>query len=436
MNYKKVIEYLYNATPMFQKIGAAAYKPGLETIKELAALYGNPHFSYPVIHIAGTNGKGSCSHTLAAVLQSTGLKVGLFTSPHLVDFRERIRINGRMISKRDVCEWVNEYIRSNNSLQPSFFELTTLMAFDYFARKKVDVAIIETGLGGRLDSTNIVNPVLSIITNISKDHTAQLGNTLESIASEKAGIIKKEVPVIFGEGENEQVREVIIGKATEMNSSLVVASDSPLYDGYKASDKETADMMLYKTPFGDLLYGLTGEYQLKNANTVLHALCKLKDLNWNITDRAVRRGFQYVKQLTGLRGRWDVISKEPLIICDTGHNEGGWTYLSDRLATYGNKLHVIVGFVNDKDVESILKLLPKEATYYFTRASVPRALDAIVLKSMGNKLNLHGEAYDTVETALNMAIKEHGSDDVIFVGGSNFIVADLLAFSGNYNKIP
>lgn len=418
--YQEAIEFLYNQTPQFQQIGAAAYKPGLDTTRRLDDLFGNAHRNYKTIHVGGTNGKGSTAHTLAAVLQSAGLKVGLYTSPHLVDFRERIRVNGRKIPERDVIGFLNRFLESGFDGQPSFFELTTIMAFDCFSREKTDVAVIEVGLGGRLDSTNIITPDLSIITNISRDHVAQLGYELTSIATEKAGIIKPGVPALVGEAEGE-VRQVFADRANEVGTTLEFAV--PLEN----SGLDQEHRIVYpSTPFGELRGELTGDCQPKNAATIVTALRILRDNGWNIPDAAVRKGFASVVELTSLYGRWMKVCDSPLTITDTGHNEGGWRYLSRRLSACGDKLHVVIGFVNDKDVAAIMGMLPTSAHYYFTRASVPRALDEQTLRRKGLMFGLEGESYPSVETALEAARANASDGDTIFVGGSTFIVADLM----------
>ena len=428
MTYSQAVDYLYSATPQFQQIGAAAYKPGLDTVSRLSNLMGDSHKNYPIIHIAGTNGKGSAAHTLAAILQSAGYKTGLFTSPHLLDFRERIRVDGEMIGEKDVVDWLEEYLSLDVALEPSFFELTTVMAFDFFARKGVDVAVIETGLGGRLDSTNIVLPILSVITNVSKDHTAQLGNKLKSIAGEKAGIIKEGVPVVLGEGDIDGVRGVIEYKAREMGAPLTIASDNYLFE--KAiQPKSPIDPIRYiGSPFGDFSGALSGNYQVANTNTVLHSVLKLRQSGWKISDAAVKEGFIAVRELTCLKGRWTVLSERPLIICDTGHNEGGWNYLVPALEQTGKKLKMVIGFVNDKDVDSILAKMPSSADYYFTQPSTPRALQSFILKEKAEVFGLRGKAFGSVREAVEKAIgdSERENDILIFIGGSTFVVADAL----------
>lgn len=422
MNYQETIQYLYNATPLFERIGASAYKPGLETAVSLAGAFGNPHQGFPSIHVAGTNGKGSTCHTLAAILQSQGYKVGLYTSPHLVDFRERMRINGEMISQQEVVDFVSRYRQLSLNLSPSFFELTTIMAFEFFARNNVDIAVIETGLGGRLDTTNIITPILSVITNISFDHTAQLGNTLQSIAKEKAGIIKKGVPVVIGNSNGEGVREVFKEKAAEMGAPITFADDYNWFD--KAQNE--GDFILYANTYAGDIYGeLTGDCQVENTATILCAVEQLRKSTL-ISDNAIRNGFRYVSELTGLAGRWMTISDAPLTICDTGHNEGGWRYLAPRLAVYGSNLVMVIGFVNDKDVSHILSMMPKDARYIFTQASIPRAMEADRLTEIASGYGLKGITIPGVAEALHEARDIAGNDGIVFVGGSTYVVAEAI----------
>lgn len=421
MDYKQTIDYLFNQLPVFQNKGAGAYKPGLDTVTALSAMFGEPHKRLKTIHVAGTNGKGSTAHTLAAVLQSAGYKTGLFTSPHLLDFRERIRIDGEMIGEDEVTAFVESYLSRADGLQPSFFELTTVMAFDYFARHGVDIAVIEVGLGGRLDSTNIITPLLSVITNISLDHTALLGNTLELIAGEKAGIIKPGVPVVIGEDSG--VRDVFSAKAGETGSEIIFAEDRAMFDGIV----KTPLSITYKsTPWGDIEGELTGDCQTKNTATILTSLKKLSELGVKFTAGDVRRGFASVCSLTGLMGRWFKVSDEPLTICDTGHNPGGWQYLSQQLRDLKSRLHMVIGFVSDKDVSSILGMMPRDARYYFVRPSVERGLDANTLKNKAMAHGLEGRAFDSVAEGYEKALSEAEEGDMIFVGGSTFVVADLL----------
>lgn len=422
--YDKAIEFLYTSMPMFQRVGASAYKPGLDTVKLLDGKFGNPHLKYKTIHIAGTNGKGSTAHTLAAILQSAGYRVGLYTSPHLVDFRERIRVNGAMISHDAVVNFVKRYRAMSLDCHPSFFELTMTMAFEYFAHENVDIAVIETGLGGRLDSTNIITPILSIITNISFDHTAFLGNTLPAIAAEKAGIIKPSIPVVIGEAQG-PVREVFQQKADEQNSPIYFAEDEPRFDSIETLD----NALLYRgAQYGDIIGELMGDCQPKNAATILTVLPVLAKSGIKITDDAVIDGFAHVTTLTGLMGRWMTLQRNPFVVCDTGHNVGGWDYLSRRLKSIDGTLHMIIGFVNDKDVSHILEMMPKTAKYYFTNASIERAMRVAQLAEIATKCGLIGEQYPSVEDAYTAALANASAEDTIFIGGSTFIVADLLTF--------
>lgn len=421
--YDSVIEYLYSQTPQFQQIGAAAYKPGLDTAYKLDEAFGCPSSKFKSVHIAGTNGKGSTAHTLAAILQSAGYKVGLYTSPHLVDFRERIRVDGQMISKDEVINFVNQYRKYSLSCSPSFFELTTIMAFDAFARHGVDVAVIETGLGGRLDTTNIINPLLSVITNISYDHVAQLGNTLEKIASEKAGIIKHGIPVIIGEAQNDNVANVFKAKAREVNAPITFACNNCYWNSVSISDDEN----IYRgTRYGDLRGVLSGECQVYNAATILAAIDALSAC-FKIDTDAVQAGFANVNTLTSLLGRWMTVAENPSVVCDTGHNVGGWQYLKTRLINANRPLSMVIGFVNDKDVESILNLMPRDAQYYFTQASIPRAMDACELARRAEAFRLNGVIISDVKTAAARAISETQATGTVFVGGSTFVVADFLS---------
>ena len=424
MDYQNTLTYLYESAPMFQQIGSGAYKEGLENTKILDEYFGHPHREYRTIHVGGTNGKGSCSHTLAAILQEAGYRVGLYTSPHLVDFRERIRINGEMMPEEYVINFVEKHRSFFEPLHPSFFELTTAMAFRYFADEKVDVAIIEVGLGGRLDCTNIIAPDLCIITNISFDHTQFLGNTLAKIAGEKAGIIKKEIPVIIGEA-TEETRPVFVEKAKERDAPIVFAEDNILV----LNANSQSNMLVYETQEYPHLEGeLGGCYQIKNTNTILHALKELKALGYRIEEKSVRNGFSHVNELTGLMGRWQKLSDAPLLICDTGHNIGGITYITQQIKSIPyHHLHIVIGMVNDKDIRGVLSLLPQEASYYFTKASVKRALPEGELQSIANEFGLKGTTSPTVESAVRAAQEKSLPKDFIFVGGSSFIVADLLA---------
>ncbi|MDR2953523.1 MAG: bifunctional folylpolyglutamate synthase/dihydrofolate synthase [Prevotella sp.] len=426
MNYIETIDYLYNQLPVYQKVGGSAYKEGLDNSLALDEYFSQPHRKYRTIHVAGTNGKGSTSHLLAAILQESGYKVGLYTSPHLLDFRERIRVNGEKISEQYIVDFVAKHRESFEPIQPSFFELTMMMAFMYFADMKVDVAIIEVGLGGRLDSTNIITPDISIITNISFDHMQFLGDTLPKIATEKAGIIKQGIPIVIGEAEGE-VRQVFEETAKRVNAPITFAEDMHLIESAKnASD----GWLLEAKEYPHLKDELPGYAQLKNAATVLCAVDILKKSECNIPEEAVYKGFANVVELTGLMGRWQIIQESnPKIVCDTGHNAAGIKYIAEQLAheTYKN-LHIVLGMVNDKDISSVLALLPKDAIYYFTKASIPRAMNEDNLKVLAEKQGLKGNSYPTVAEAVNKAMENAVSDDFIFIGGSNFVVADALEY--------
>lgn len=430
MTYDETIQYLFNSAPLFQHVGGAAYKEGLSTTHILDAHFNHPHNQYKTIHIAGTNGKGSCAHTIAAILQHTGLKVGLYTSPHLVDFRERIRINGEMMPQQYVIDFVEEERSFFEPLHPSFFELTTALAFKYFAEQHVDVAVIEVGLGGRLDCTNIISPILSIITNISFDHTQFLGNTLAQIASEKAGIIKHKVPVIIGEC-NAETRSVFEHKAHEVEAPILFAEDNKEVLSSEFSDLYGHKLLHYTTrSFGDIYGELTGECQIKNTNTILCALHSLSKI-FSVTHEDITYAFEHVCEMTGLRGRWQILQEHPTIICDTGHNTGGWQYLAHQLAqiaTSDNKLHIVFGMASDKDIERVMSTLPHEACYYWTKASVKRATSEQTIANIATKYDLHGKTYSNVAEAYEAAVNNASTNDYIYVGGSSFIVADLLRY--------
>lgn len=426
MNYQETLNYLYNSTPVFEHVGAVAYKEGLQNTLALDKHFNHPHTNFKTIHIAGTNGKGSCSHSLSSILQEAGYKVGLYTSPHLVDFRERIRVNGQCISKERVVKFVKDERKFFEPLHPSFFELTTALAFKYFDEQKVDIAIIEVGLGGRLDCTNIISPILSIITNISFDHTQFLGDTLAKIAAEKAGIIKKGVPVIIGEA-NEETRPVFQSKANEVNSDIVFAEDnaivtssSPIVDGgrrYNLSNNST------------LVGELSGDYQERNMNTILCACNILKQMNIIKNDDIIAKGLTNICKNTGLLGRWQTIQNNPTVVCDTGHNVGGWNYLAPQIKRQQcNQLRIVFGMVDDKDINSVMYLLPKNAIYYWTQAESKRAIKAERVAEIAIKHDLRGEIFDNVEVAYTKALQDSNKDDFVFVGGSSYIVADLLTF--------
>ncbi len=424
MTYQQTLDYLYTQTPAFQQVGASAYKPGLDNSLRLDAIFGSPHRNYKTIHVGGTNGKGSTSHLLAAILQEAGYKVGLYTSPHLVDFRERIRVNGVMIPKDYVVEFVEKYREQFEPIQPSFFELTMEMAFLYFAEQKVDVTIIEVGLGGRLDSTNIISPDLCVITNIGLDHTQYLGNTLPEIAAEKAGIIKPYTPVIIGEAGDEEIKQIFIDKAASVNASITFAETS-LSD--ISVEKTENEWKVNSSEYPNLINKLGGFAQEKNAKTVLTAVAELKKIGYQIPKEAVYNGFANVIKLTGLMGRWQVLQQRPKTVCDTAHNAHGIRYIAEQLKREKYKrLHMVFGMANDKDTTSVLALMPKEAIYYFTKASTERSLNEKLLAEKASAFGLRGETFKTVAQAVEAAQKTADENDFIFIGGSNFVVADAL----------
>ena len=426
-SYKETIDFLYSQLPTFHREGPGAYKPGLDTARALDSLFGNPSRKFASIHIAGTNGKGSTAHSLAAILCKAGYRTGLYTSPHIVDFRERIRIDGAMIPEAEVVDFVNRYMSLDTGLHPSFFELTTIMAFDYFARSGVDVAVIETGLGGRLDTTNIITPLLSIITNISPDHTSLLGDTPAAIAAEKAGIIKPGIPVVIGRADDESVRKVFTDTAARQNAPIRFApaiEATPMTDGIEYHD----------TPYGSFKGELAGVYQIENTSTILTAVSEL-DKRLDIPAEAVRSGLADVSGLTGLRGRWTHLSDSPLTIYDTGHNPGGWQRITEQLASLApHHIHLVVGFVADKDVTTILHMIAAlgraggiTLSLYLTAPSTPRRLEAAELMKLAEAEGLTATAYADVKSARDAAARTASADDMIFIGGSNFLIADLLA---------
>ncbi|MGN1229594.1 MAG: bifunctional folylpolyglutamate synthase/dihydrofolate synthase [Prevotella sp.] len=436
MTYRETTEYLFNQLPMFERNGAKGYKSGLENTLSLDVHFGHPHSSYKTIHVAGTNGKGSCSSLIAAMLQTAGYKVGLYTSPHLVDFRERIRVNGRMVSEQYVIDFVEKERHFFEPMRPSFFELTTAMAFKYFEDMKVDIAVIETGLGGRLDCTNIINPILSIITNISYDHTQFLGNTLDKIAAEKAGIIKDDVPVIIGNAD-EETKSVFLGKALETHSEIIFAQGENNKEVTKVQRFDDSTLLYITRSFGDIKCSLVGTYQEENVNTVLVAIKNLMKQGY-LSDCTTRTGrecmrkelseaFVNVTKLTGLRGRWQTVKTAPRVVCDTGHNLGGWEFISRQLkATNCKQMHIIFGMVDDKDIDSVLNLLPKNALYYFTEADNRRAIPWLNIQEKAVGKGLSGGGYPTVKEAFAAALRRAAHDDFIFVGGSSYVVADFL----------
>lgn len=423
MTYEQTVSYLFQATPAFEKIGAGAYKEGLSNTHLLDAHFGHPHRLFKTIHVAGTNGKGSCSHTIAAILQSVGYKVGLYTSPHLVDFRERIRVNGQCISKQYVIDFVEQERPFFEPLQPSFFELTTALAFKYFAEQHIDIAVIEVGLGGRLDCTNIISPILSVITNISFDHTQFLGNTLQKIAGEKAGIIKEHVPVVIGETTPE-TRHVFLHTAEQRQAPILFAEAFRM-DLFN-------DQILSGLSFNDIDFELKGYYQQNNKRTILCAIRALETYTTlfphsTLLAKSVLDGMSHVSEQTGLTGRWQMLRQSPLVICDTGHNVGGWEYLAPQIKDQEcRQLRIVFGMVDDKDIRTVMQMLPTDAVYYWTQASSHRAIPATKIQELGQEKNLHGHAFPSVPEAYHQALMDANQDDFIFVGGSSYVVADLL----------
>lgn len=429
MTYQETVEYLFSLLPAYHRVGKPAYKGNLDNTLELDRCFGHPHRKFRSVHVAGTNGKGSVSHMTASMLQEAGFRTGLYTSPHLKDFRERIRINGTMISEDEVVRFVRQHDGLVNRISPSFFELTVALAFDWFARMEVDVAVIEVGMGGRLDSTNIITPVLSVITNIGHDHMEFLGNTLEAVAGEKAGIIKEGVPVVIGETQDE-TSEVFIRRAKEMNAPIIFADS--LYSctlgkinpgnamrQYWITGPVEGMKMRGETPLGGLA-------QKKNLQTAA-AVAENLSAGFGISRDHFLRGVAGVVKSTGLMGRWQILSRSPLTVCDTGHNREGLEYVMRQvMATPKERLHMVIGFVNDKDLGSVLPLFPRDAVYYFTRASVPRALDERLLMAEAVKYGLTGDSYPSVASALSAARAAALPEDMIFIGGSTFVVADAI----------
>ncbi|MCL2074737.1 MAG: bifunctional folylpolyglutamate synthase/dihydrofolate synthase [Marinilabiliaceae bacterium] len=428
MNYHETINFLFEQLPMYQRTGASAYKNNLDNSLALDKWFNHPHKNFKTIHIAGTNGKGSVSSMLASILQESGYKTGLYTSPHLRDFRERIKINGQMIPEEKVVDFVSENNEIINKIKPSFFEMTVAMAFNYFEKSKVDIAVIETGLGGRLDSTNIITPILSIITNIGFDHLALLGNTLLKIAKEKSGIIKKGVPVVIGQFQ-ENVFDFLFEKALYLNAHLSIADEN-----YKAvvatSCEKYKSVNIFKGSefyFSGLKLPLLGDYQLKNLQTTMQAVENLQKSGFSISADNISKGIKNVIINTGLEGRWQIISKNPTIICDTGHNEDGIREVVSQLAKIEfQQLHFVFGSVNDKDLTKIFSLLPQHATYYFTKANIPRSLDTKTLQKNASLFGLHGECYESVTEAVAAAKINADKNDLIFIGGSTFVVAEII----------
>lgn len=426
--YQATIDFLYQQLPMFSRLGAAAFKKDLTNTIKLCELLANPQKQFKSVHVAGTNGKGSVSHMLAAVFQKNGYKTGLYTSPHLHDFRERIKVNGEWISEAFVIDFVEKIKASLSEIQPSFFEITVAMAFDYFAQQKVDIAIIETGLGGRLDSTNVIIPELSVITNISEDHMDMLGDTLAKIAGEKAGIIKNNIPVVIGETHNETA-DVFINKAAEKAAPIVFADQLFEVTSHQVKDDQLfidlADKNDQKT-LQQYQLDLPGDYQQQNLKTVVAAVNQLRKNDWKLDDEAVINALANVKKLTGLHGRWEIIGHKPLIILDVAHNEAGLKQAIRQLQnTPHQNLHIVTGFVKDKDIDKALNVLPRNAQYYFCKADIPRALDAEILLEKAKTFDLAGNAFSTVQTAFEVAKAQARQNDVILVCGSCFIVGEI-----------
>ena len=405
MNYRETLDFMYSQLPMFQRIGPAAYKADLSNTIKLCELLGNPENGFRSVHIAGTNGKGSVSHMIASVLQEAGYKTGLYTSPHLKDFRERIKINGEMVPENYVVDFINRYKDGFTRIGLSFFEMTVGMAFQYFKEENVDIAIIETGMGGRLDSTNVLSPLLSVITNIGYDHTQFLGDTLEKIAAEKAAIIKNGIPAIIGETQTE-IEEIFIKQAKEVETTLSFAD---------------------KLELPEVEPGLQGSWQKRNTITAVAASIRLRDIGFDISDEQIREGIKNTVSSTGLSGRWQTLNDKPLAICDIGHNRDGFREVLNMIRkTPHQNLHFVLGLVADKNVDPVLQELPADATYYFCKADIPRGLDAAELKENASNHGLNGSIYPSVRDAYRQALKNAKDDDLVFVGGSTFVVAEVL----------
>lgn len=435
MNYNETIQYLYTQLPMFTRDGASAFKKDLTNTIELCKRLGNPQHEFKSVHIAGTNGKGSTSHMLAAILQIAGYKTGLYTSPHLKDFRERIRVNGQMISEQTVIDFVAAHRADFEEIAPSFFEMTVALAFDVFAKEKVDLAMIEVGLGGRLDSTNIITPLLSVITNIGWDHMNMLGDTLQLIAGEKAGIIKPGIPVVISETQPETA-QIFIDKAKQEGSPITFASEVwTIEEKSKVKNQKSKLLEIevknsildtHHSPL-TITLDLTGTYQLKNIKGVLSAVEELRKQGFIITDEHISTALKQVKTLTGLRGRWEVLNIQPLTICDTGHNPDGiQEVVKNIVAVNYQQLHFVIGMVNDKDITKVLALLPTKAIYYFCKPDIPRGLEAESMQQQANIFGLHGNTYPSVKVALMAAQANATDNDLVFVGGSTFVVAEVV----------
>ncbi|OWP62280.1 dihydrofolate synthase [Hymenobacter amundsenii] len=430
MTYQQTLDFLYAQLPMFQRVGAAGYKPGLQRTEALAAATGHPERQFRSVHVAGTNGKGSSSHLVAAVLQAAGYRVGLYTSPHLKEFTERIRLNGQPLEPAFLVEWVAQWRGLFAEVEASFFEMCVALAFDYFAQQQVDVAVVEVGLGGRLDSTNILQPLVSLITNISLDHQALLGETLPLIAAEKAGIIKPGTPAIISQTQPE-VTAVFTQKARQEGAPLLFADEHYRAELLREPAPDEASQLLRLWHDGAVLLdevelGLVGDYQRLNLPGVLATVAELRRQGFVLTEAHLRAGLREVTRLTGLRGRWSILGRRPLMICDTGHNEAGIRFIVDQLARLPKQqLHFVLGVVQDKDVSKMLALLPQDATYYFCQATIPRALPAAELARQATALGLRGQPYGPVPAAVAAARAAAGPEDVVFIGGSTFVVAEI-----------
>nr|WP_287936558.1 folylpolyglutamate synthase/dihydrofolate synthase family protein [Algoriphagus sp.] len=426
MNYQETLDYLFNALPMFQRVGASAFKKDLSNTITLCSHLGNPERKFKSIHVAGTNGKGSTSHTLAAILQSAGFKTGLYTSPHLKSFTERVRVNGQEITELAVVDFVEANKAFLDELKPSFFEMTVALAFWYFAKEEVDIAIIEVGMGGRLDSTNVITPELSVITNIGWDHMQFLGESLPLIAGEKAGIIKPNIPVVVSQTQ-EETTSVFIQKAQENEAPIIFADQKFRLEKVAATEPGLANYTVSKDgETYSLDYGLMGDYQIFNLPGILESVNQLRSKGWKISNEALEKGLKEVTQLTGLKGRWQILGEKPTVIADTGHNEPGIRAILSQLKSYSfDRLWMVLGMVQDKDISKILALLPKDARYVFCQADLPRAMPAELLAEKAAEYSLKGEVISEVNQALQFARKNAGPNDLIFVGGSTFVVAEI-----------
>jgi len=431
MNYTDAIDWIFEKLPMYQRLGVPAYKADLNNTINLLDIVGNPHKNLKFIHIAGTNGKGSVSNMLASIMQETGLKVGLYTSPHLFDYRERIRINGQKISENFVVNFIENYRNQIEEINPSFFEISVVMAFLWFKQENIDIGVIEVGMGGRLDSTNVIKPILSIITNIGLDHTFFLGDTKEKIAIEKAGIIKNNIPVIVGETDIETIN--IFKKVAKEKDSKILIADKNLFfiqlnDNCQINSKYLYGNIAYKGKvfMKEISCPLSGEYQKKNILTVIRTCIKLKKLGYKISKKNIKNGIKNIKQNTGFFGRWEILSTKPLVICDVAHNNEGFKIVFKQLLSFDyNKLHIVFGVNNDKNLSKLFDIIPQNAKYYFCKANIPRALDTEKLCEFAKSKNIDFEAFKSVSDAYYTALKQAKDNDIIFIGGSTFIVAEI-----------